>query len=44
MGYESVKSIVRHLRGEKVESTVDTGAVLVTKDNMDTPEVKKLIE
>ncbi len=44
MGYKSVESLVRHLRGEKVESTIDTGAVLVTKDNMDKPEIKKLID
>lgn len=44
MGYKSVESIVKHIRGEKVETKIDTGAVLVTKENLDTPEVKKLIE
>lgn len=44
MGYKAVESLVKHLRGEKVEQSIDTGAVLVTKDNIDTPEVKKLLE
>lgn len=44
MGYKAVESLVKHLRGEKVEPTIDTGAVLVTKDNMEQPEIKKLIE
>jgi ribose transport system substrate-binding protein len=44
MGYKAVESLVKHLRGEKVEPTIDTGAVLVTKENMEQPEIKKLIE
>ncbi len=44
MGYKAVEALVKHLRGEKVEPRVDTGAVLVTKENMDTPAVSCLIE
>lgn len=44
MGYKGVESIVKHLRGEAVEKVIDTGAVVVTKENIDDPEVKKLIE
>jgi ribose transport system substrate-binding protein len=44
MGYKAVEALVKHLRGEKVEPRVDTGAVLVTKDNMDAPLVKFLLE
>jgi ribose transport system substrate-binding protein len=44
MGYKAVEALVHHLRGQKVESTIDTGAVLVTQENMDKPEVKKLLE
>ena len=44
MGYKAVEALVKHIRGEKVEGRVDTGAVLVTKENMDKPEVKRLIE
>jgi ribose transport system substrate-binding protein len=39
-----VESLVKHIRGEKVESPIDTGAVLVTRQNMDAPEIRKLIE
>ena len=42
MGYLGVKTIVAHLRGEPVEKVVDTGVVLATKENMDTPEIKAL--
>jgi ribose transport system substrate-binding protein len=44
MGYKAVEALVKSIRGEKVEGRVDTGAVLVTKENMDTPAVKRLIE
>ncbi len=44
MGRMGVESLVKHLRGEKVETSVDTGAVLVTKANMDEPEIKRLLD
>jgi ribose transport system substrate-binding protein len=43
MGYLSVKTMVKHLRGEKVENRIDTGVVLVTPENMEQPEVKDLL-
>lgn len=43
MGYLGVKTIVAHLRGEPVEKVVDTGVVLATRDNMETPEIKALL-
>ncbi|MEO6033732.1 MAG: substrate-binding domain-containing protein [Verrucomicrobiota bacterium] len=43
MGYLSVETLVNHLRGEKVEKRIDTGVVVVTKENMDTPEMKELL-
>lgn len=43
MGYLGVKTIVAHLRGEPVEKVVDTGVVLATKDNMDSPEIQALL-
>ena len=36
MGYLGVKTMVAHLKGEKVERTIDTGVHLATRDNMDT--------
>jgi ribose transport system substrate-binding protein len=43
MGYLGVKTMLSHLKGEKVERRVDTGVQLVTKENMDRPEMKELL-
>jgi ribose transport system substrate-binding protein len=43
IGYLAVKTMAQHLRGEKVEKRIDTGAKLVTKDNMETPEISELL-
>ena len=42
MGYESLWTIVRHLEGKSVAREVDTGVAVVTKENMDRPEMKEL--
>jgi ribose transport system substrate-binding protein len=44
MGYLGVKTLVAHVRGEKVERRIDTGVQLVTPDRMDSPEVKELLQ
>jgi ribose transport system substrate-binding protein len=44
MGYLSVKTIVQHLQGQKVERRIDTGVVLVTPENMNQPEIKDLLQ
>lgn len=44
MGYLSVVTLVHHLRGEKVESRIDTGVHLVTRDVLDRPEIKQLVK
>lgn len=44
MGFEGVRLMVKHLQKEAVEKKVDTGAELVTKDNMDSPEIAALIQ
>lgn len=44
MGYLGVKTMVDHLRGQPVEQRIDTGATLVTTQNMDQPEIKELLE
>ena len=36
MGYLGVKTLVAHIRGEKVERRIDTGVQLVTPEQMDT--------
>ena len=44
MGYLAVKSMADHLRGKKIEKRIDTGAQLVTKDNIDDPTVKEVMQ
>jgi ribose transport system substrate-binding protein len=44
MGYLGVKTLVAHLKGQKVEPLVDTGVALVTQENIDTPEIRKVIQ
>lgn len=43
IGYLAVKTMARHLRGEKVDARVDTGATLATKATLETPAVKALL-
>jgi ribose transport system substrate-binding protein len=44
MGYDGVHTLVKHLKGETVPRRIDTGVTLVTRENMDQPEVKELLE
>ena len=44
MGYLSVKTLVAHLRGQQVERRVATGEVMATRENMNRPEIKKLLD
>ena len=43
MGYLGVKAMVDKLLGKPVEKKIDTGVMLVTKDNMQSPEVQALL-
>jgi ribose transport system substrate-binding protein len=43
MGELGVKTLVRHLRGEKVDKRVDTGVTLITPANLDMPESQQLL-
>lgn len=43
MGYLGVTKMVAHLKGEKVEAKIDSGAVFVTKDNLDSDAVKSVL-
>ncbi|MBS1706522.1 MAG: substrate-binding domain-containing protein [Armatimonadetes bacterium] len=43
MGYEGITNMVKHLKGETVPETIDTGAVLVDKTNIDNEEIKNLL-
>jgi ribose transport system substrate-binding protein len=43
MGYLGVKTIVSHIKGEKVEKRIDTGVRVVTRESMDQPEMTELL-
>lgn len=43
MGYLAVKTLTAHLKKEKVEARIDTGASLIDKANMDQPDMKALL-
>ncbi|AIE87849.1 substrate-binding domain-containing protein [Fimbriimonas ginsengisoli] len=43
MGYLGVKTMVDVIHKKKVEEKIDTGATLVTKENMNQDEIKKLL-
>lgn len=43
MGYEGVKTCVEHIKGTKVEQMIDSGAKLITKENLNDPDVQKLL-
>lgn len=43
MGYESTRAIGLKLRGEQPPPLVDSGATLVTRDNLDKPEFRELL-
>ena len=43
MGYLGVKTMVESLQGKSVQPKIDTGVMLVTKDNLSTPEVQTLL-
>jgi ribose transport system substrate-binding protein len=43
MGYEGVKAVVMTIQGKPVEKKIDTGVAVVTKDALDKPEIKMLL-
>jgi ribose transport system substrate-binding protein len=43
MGYLGVRAMVDSLQGKPVEKKIDTGVMLVTKENMQSPEVQTLL-
>jgi ribose transport system substrate-binding protein len=44
MGYEAVKAMVAKLNGQSPPRQIDTGVKLLTKDNLDTPEMQQLLK
>jgi len=43
MGYDSVRAAVARLRGEPYEKRIDTGVFLATPENMDQPDMRRLL-
>ncbi len=43
MGYEGVKAVVMAIQGKPVEKKIDTGVAVVTKDDLDKPDIKALL-
>jgi len=44
MGYEGLKAVVASLDGKKVAKHIDTGVELVTKERLDEPKIKDLLD
>jgi len=43
MGYLGVRTCVDRIRGQQVEPRVDTGVRLITRDNLNDPEIRELL-
>jgi ribose transport system substrate-binding protein len=43
MGREAVLALVAKMKGETVNAVIDTGATVVTKENLGTPEIQALL-
>lgn len=43
MGYLGVTTVVKVIKGEKVEPRIDTGVTLITPDNVNTPAMQTLL-
>jgi ribose transport system substrate-binding protein len=44
MGREAVKTLVAKMKGQEVPKEVDSGAAVITKENLNTPEIQALLK
>jgi ribose transport system substrate-binding protein len=44
MGYMAVTALVQHLRGDPPPQRIDTGVAVVTRDNLDDPDIRELLQ
>ncbi len=44
MGYDGVATALQVIKGEQVPKRIDTGVTIVTKENLNKPEVRKLLK
>jgi len=43
MGYEGVQMAVKAIKGEKIDRRIDTGVTTVTKENLNDPDIQKVL-
>ena len=43
MGHEAVKALIAKMKGKTVPEAIDSGAAVITKENLDTPEIQALL-
>jgi len=43
MGFLMVKAMVEYLRGKKIDPMIDAGVQIVTRENLNTPEIQRLV-
>ena len=43
MGYEGVKAAIEQIQGKTVPGNIDTGATVIDNDNLNTPDIQKLL-
>jgi ribose transport system substrate-binding protein len=43
IGFQSVKAMVDYIRGKKIPATIDIDIKIVTRENLNNPEIKKLL-
>lgn len=43
IGFHSIKTLVDNIRGKKVSANVDIDIQIVTKENLNNPEIQKLL-
>jgi hypothetical protein len=41
--HEAVKALVTKMKGETVPTVIDSGAAVITQENLDTPEIQALL-
>lgn len=44
MGYDAVKAMVDHLNNKPVAAVIDTGSGVITRENLNTPEIQQLLK
>ena len=43
IGYQAVKAVLAKIAGETPQKQIDTPATVVTKENIDSPEIDRLV-